>query len=74
HFHRIGENVDAAQHLVARIDGESDFLGSHRNSLLVRHPEERAKLASKGAVSEVILRGPLRGHLRMTGFFVTRPS
>ena len=29
HFHRIGENVDAAQHLVARIDGEFDFLGSH---------------------------------------------
>ena len=28
-LHRIGENVDAAQHLVARVDGEFDVLGSH---------------------------------------------
>ena len=25
----IGENVDAAQHLVARVGGETDFFGSH---------------------------------------------
>jgi hypothetical protein len=25
----VGENVDAAQHLVARFDREFDFLGSH---------------------------------------------
>ena len=29
HLHGVGENVDAAQHLVARIDREFDFLGSH---------------------------------------------
>ena len=34
HLHRVGENVDAAQHLVARIDREFDFLGSHLSSLL----------------------------------------
>ena len=28
-LHRIGEDLDAAQHAVARIDGEFDFLGSH---------------------------------------------
>jgi len=27
--HRIGEDVDAAQHLVARLDSEFDVLGSH---------------------------------------------
>jgi hypothetical protein len=25
----VGERVDAAQHLVARVDRESNFLGSH---------------------------------------------
>jgi hypothetical protein len=34
HSHRVGENVDAAQHLVARLDREFDFLGSHLSSLL----------------------------------------
>src|SRR5262249_9542217 len=29
HPHRAGENVDAAQHLVARLDREFDFLGRH---------------------------------------------
>ena len=29
HLHRVGENVDAAQHPVARVDREFDFLGSH---------------------------------------------
>jgi hypothetical protein len=29
HLHRVGENVDAAQHAVARVDREFDFLGSH---------------------------------------------
>jgi hypothetical protein len=29
HLDRIVENIDAAQHLVARVDRESDFLGSH---------------------------------------------
>ena len=29
HAHRVGERVDAAQHLVARVDRELDFLGSH---------------------------------------------
>src|SRR5262249_34009081 len=29
HLHRIVENVDAAQHLVACLDREFDFLGSH---------------------------------------------
>src|SRR5262249_19780965 len=29
HAHRVGENIDAAQHLVAGIDREFDFLGSH---------------------------------------------
>ena len=33
HLDGVGENVDAAQHLVARVDGEFDFLGSHFNSL-----------------------------------------
>ncbi len=28
-LHGIGENIDAAQHLVARVGGETDFLGSH---------------------------------------------
>src|SRR6516164_2470769 len=31
HFHCIVENVDAAQHLIARIDREFDFFGSHRD-------------------------------------------
>ena len=30
----MGKNVDAAQHLVARINRKSDFLGSHVMSLL----------------------------------------
>jgi hypothetical protein len=30
----VGENVDAAQHLLARIVGKSDFLGSHLSFLL----------------------------------------
>jgi hypothetical protein len=30
HFHGVSENVDAAQHPVARVDGEFDFLSSHR--------------------------------------------
>ena len=29
HLDRVGEDIDAAQHLVARIDAELDFLGSH---------------------------------------------
>jgi hypothetical protein len=29
HAHRIGENVDAAKHSIASVDGEFDFLGSH---------------------------------------------
>ena len=33
HLDRIGENVDAAQHAVARVAVKSDFLGSH-----VRYP------------------------------------
>src|SRR5262249_17406728 len=33
HPHRIGEDVDAAQHLVARVGGEFDVLGSHVTSL-----------------------------------------
>jgi hypothetical protein len=28
-LHRIGQDVDAAQHAVARIDGKSDFLVGH---------------------------------------------
>ena len=31
--HRIGENVDAAQHAVARVDGEFYVLGSHLHLL-----------------------------------------
>ena len=34
HLHGVGENVDAAQHPVARIDREFDFLGSHVSLLL----------------------------------------
>src|SRR3981081_475268 len=29
HFHRLVENIDAAQHLVASVNRKSDFLGSH---------------------------------------------
>ena len=29
HLHRVGEDVDAAQHLLARVGMEFDFLGSH---------------------------------------------
>src|SRR5262249_7593940 len=29
HAHRVGENIDAAQHAVASVDREFDFLGSH---------------------------------------------
>ena len=36
-FHRIGENVDAAQHLLAGIDREFDFLGSHGLAPLRHH-------------------------------------
>ena len=32
-LHRIGENVDAAQHAIARVDGEFDVLGSHLDLL-----------------------------------------
>ena len=31
HLHRIGENVDAAQHAVARVGGEFYVFGSHLN-------------------------------------------
>src|SRR6185437_10662811 len=32
-LHRVGEDLDAAQHAIARVDGEFDFLGSHFISL-----------------------------------------
>ncbi len=34
HSHRIGENIDAAQHLVAGVNRKSYFLGSHVSLLL----------------------------------------
>ena len=34
HLHRVGENVDAAQHAVAGVAGEFDVLGSHFSLLL----------------------------------------
>jgi len=40
-----------------------------RTATLIRHPEVRAKRASKDAgpsAEAVALRGPLRGHLRVT--------
>ena len=36
HLDRIGENVDAAQHPVARVGVKSDFLGSHFSYSLMR--------------------------------------
>src|SRR6185437_1765895 len=33
HLHRVGEDVDAAQHAIARVAREFDVLGSHFNSL-----------------------------------------
>src|SRR4051794_38613654 len=33
-LHRVGENVDAAKHLVARIDGEFDFFSCHLDFFL----------------------------------------
>src|SRR5690606_34644239 len=49
HFHRVRENVDAAQHLVTRLDREFYFFGSH--SILLRfvdpHPEKRRNSASR---------------------------
>ena len=43
-LHRIGEDVDAAQHAVARIDGKFDVFRSHCVVLsrFDPHPEERA--------------------------------
>jgi hypothetical protein len=29
HLHRIGENIDAAQHAIARVSGKFNVLGSH---------------------------------------------
>ncbi len=34
HLHGVGEDVDAAQHSFARIDGKANVLGSHRGFLL----------------------------------------
>ena len=38
--HRIGENVDAAQHSVARVRGKTYFFGSHVAKLLTRSGSE----------------------------------
>ena len=60
HPHRIGENVDAAQHLVARFDREFYVFRSHwmnsPNGWVIPRPEERAKRASRGtrAVCSVV--------------------
>src|ERR1051326_8782191 len=44
HPHCVGEDVDAAQHLVASIDRESDFLRSHCTySISIRHTQQRAR-------------------------------
>jgi hypothetical protein len=42
HAHRVGENIDAAQHAVASVDREFDFVGSHVDVLPAGHlhPEE----------------------------------
>ena len=49
HAHRVGENIYAAQHAVASVDREFDFLGSHVDVLLAvhLHPEERPSAASR---------------------------
>src|SRR5262249_16194276 len=46
---RVGENIYAAQHAVASVDREFDFLGSHVDVLLAvhLHPEERPSAASR---------------------------
>src|SRR6266536_147938 len=46
--HRMGENVDAAQHLVASIDRESDFLGSHYKYSRLTRPARGAGLIENG--------------------------
>jgi hypothetical protein len=35
HLHRVGENIDAAQHAVTRVSGKFDFFGSHVGLLLL---------------------------------------
>src|SRR5262249_33739317 len=49
HAHRVGENIDTAQHAVASVDREFDFLGSHVDvlSAIHLHPEERQSGASR---------------------------
>src|SRR6202022_1064563 len=55
HLHRIGKNIDAAQHAITRVSGKFYVLGSHLNSLLIewirwfaafRHRHWRAKARS----------------------------
>src|SRR5262249_54524180 len=63
HAHRVGENIYAAQHAVASVDREFDFLGSHVDVLLAvhLHPEERPSAASRSITVEAF--GPLSTHV-----------
>src|SRR4029077_15431317 len=49
HAHGVGERIDAAQHAVARVDREFDFLGRHFGvlSAVDLHPEGRPTAATR---------------------------
>ena len=49
HAHRVGESIDAAQHAVASVDREFDFLGGHVDvlSAVEPHPQERPTAATR---------------------------
>ena len=62
--------VSAALSSLTRLSTSSLLRFSMTRCFLFRHPEVRAQRASKDdgpSASAVVLRGPLRGHLRMTG-------
>ena len=71
HLHRIGENVDAAQHPVARIDGEFYFFGSHV-SLLLKGFRSAAPGESWGTSPRRLVQAVGTGGKGREG--VTRPS
>ena len=59
HLDGIGENVDAAQHLVARVGGKSYVLGSHFRSPQIRSDETDGAYAAFAASAWVLSSTPM---------------
>src|SRR6266536_3313995 len=63
HSHRVGEYVDTAQHLVASIDRESDFFGSHLRALHLNSSPSRSR-GGNGRASNLALPSCFRARHR----------